>query len=110
MGRVRPAAVVIAVLLVAGSVSYSCARTYTFVDEANAPVDPIYVAFYYTGSRPNPVHSVSYHASTLRVIRSDAPASSSFPASFTSIQTASASTTPRATYFTSGETAISACR
>ncbi len=64
---------VIAVLLVAGSVSYSCARTYTFVDEADAPVDPIYVAFYYTGSRPNPVHPVSYHASSLRVIRSDAP-------------------------------------
>lgn len=69
MGRVRPAAVVIAVLLVAGSVSYSCARTYTFVDEANAPVDPIYVAFYYTGSRPNPVGSVrANHTKCRRVI------------------------------------------
>jgi hypothetical protein len=73
MRRLRLAAVVIALLLVAGSVSYSCGRTYTFVDEANAPVDPIYVAFYHSGSRPNPVHPVSYRASTLRVIRSDAP-------------------------------------
>ena len=72
MRRLRLAAVVIALLLVAGSVSYSCGRTYTFVDEANAPVDPIYVAFYHSGSRPNPVHPVSYRASTLRVIRSDA--------------------------------------
>jgi hypothetical protein len=73
MRRLRLAAVVIALLLVAGSVSYSCGRTYTFVDEANAPVDPIYVAFYHSGSRPNPVHPVRYRASTLRVIRSDAP-------------------------------------
>jgi hypothetical protein len=71
MRRLRLAAVVIALLLVAGSVSYSCARTYTFVDVANAPVDPIYVAFYHSGSRPNPVHPVTYRASTLRVIRSD---------------------------------------
>jgi hypothetical protein len=73
MRRLRLAAVVIALLLVAGSVSYSCARTYTFVDEANTPVDPIYVVFYHSGSRPNPVHPISYRASTLRVIRSDAP-------------------------------------
>jgi hypothetical protein len=73
MSRLRVAAVVIALLLVAGSVSYSCGRTYTFVDEANAPIDPIYVAYYHSGSRPNPVHPVSYRASPLRVIRSDAP-------------------------------------
>jgi hypothetical protein len=71
MSRRRLAAVVIALLLVAGSVSYSCGRTYTFVDEANAPVDPIYVAYYHSGSRPNPVHPVSYRATTLRVIRSE---------------------------------------
>ena len=73
MRRLRLVAVVIALLLVAGSVSYSCGRTYTFVDEANAPVDPIFVAYYHSGSRPNPVHPVSYRATTLRVIRSDAP-------------------------------------
>ena len=73
MRRLRLAAVVIALLLVAGSVSYSCARTYTFVDEANARVNPIYVVFYHSGSRPNPVHPISYLASPLRVVRSDAP-------------------------------------
>ena len=73
MRRRQLVAVVIALLLVAGSVSYSCGRTYTFVDEANAPVDPIYVAYYHSGSRPNPVHPVSYRATTLRVIRSNAP-------------------------------------
>ena len=73
MRRLRLAAVVIALLLVAGSVSYSCGRTYTFVDEANAPVDPIYVAFYHSGSgQTRCIRSV---IARLRfgVIRSDGP-------------------------------------
>jgi hypothetical protein len=71
--RARVVLAILLLLVAAGSVSYSCARTYTFVDEAHAPVDPVYVAYYHVGSRPNLVHPVSYRATLLRVVRSTAP-------------------------------------
>src|SRR5262245_34902937 len=70
MTRVRLLAFA-ATVLVAASVSISWARTLVLVDAAGAPVEPVYVAFTYIGSRPNLVHPVTYQSGGITLARSD---------------------------------------
>lgn len=64
-------ALALAVLVAAGSVSFQPARNFEFVTSAGVPAGPVYIAYVYRGSRPNLVHTVSYEARPLALMRGD---------------------------------------
>jgi hypothetical protein len=59
-------------LLALASVSINGGRTVRVVDMNGAPVRTVLVIYHHQGSRPNPVHPVTYEASGRSVIQSDA--------------------------------------
>jgi hypothetical protein len=63
---------VVVVLLALASISFNRLRSFELVDHAGAPLDPAYVAYSYSGSRPKFVHPVTYEASRLALARGDA--------------------------------------
>jgi hypothetical protein len=69
MTRLRWAVLVLAVLAAAGTVSFHPARHFEFVTSGGAAADPVYVAYWYRGSRPNFVHPVSYDARPLALVK-----------------------------------------
>jgi hypothetical protein len=69
--RLRIAAIVIGLLVILGSLSVHGSRRFLIVDDAGAPLDTAYVVYSYSGSRPNPVHPVSYRAGPIALARSD---------------------------------------
>src|SRR5688572_12213201 len=71
MTRLRWVALVLAILVVAGSVSFHPARPFEFVAPSGTPAGPVYVAYSYRGSRPNFVHPVSYEARPLALAKGD---------------------------------------
>ena len=71
MTRLRWVVLVLAILVAAGSVSFQSARTFEFVVTDGTPTGPVDVAYSYLGSRPNFVHSVSYEARPLALVRGD---------------------------------------
>jgi hypothetical protein len=73
---------VVVVLLAVASISFNRPRSFEFVDNAGAPLDPAYVAYSYSGSRPNFVHPVSYEASRPALARGDASGRIALPARF----------------------------
>jgi hypothetical protein len=58
-------------LLALASVSVNGGRTLRVVDMNGAPVRPVLAIYHHEGSRPNPVHPVTYQASGRSVIQSD---------------------------------------
>lgn len=71
MFRLRWAALVLAILVAAASVSFQPARTFEFVTSSGTSAGPVYIAYSYRGSRPNFVHSVTYEARPLAILRGD---------------------------------------
>ena len=70
MRRRRLIALVLLVLLVAASVSYTSGSTFDIVDSDGRP-QPGYALYNHQGHSLNPVHPVSYNATRLTVVRSD---------------------------------------
>jgi hypothetical protein len=70
MHRRRVIALVLLVLLVAASVSYTSGYTLDLVDSDGRP-QTAYALYTYQGYWLNPVHPVSYNATPLTVVRSD---------------------------------------
>ena len=73
---------VVVVLLAIASLSFNAPRTFELVDTTGAPLDPIYMAYSYIGSRPNFVHSVTYQAKPLALARSDGAGRVTIPMAF----------------------------
>jgi hypothetical protein len=70
MSRRRLIALVLLVLLVAASVSYTSGSTLDIVDSEGRP-QPGYALYNHQGHLLNPVHPVTYNATPLTIVRSD---------------------------------------
>jgi hypothetical protein len=73
---------ILLVLLAAASVSFRWRRTLQVTDAAGSPVSPSYVAYEYRGRRLNPVHSATYRAGELALVRGDSSGRVVIPAAF----------------------------
>src|SRR5678815_801421 len=81
MRRRRLIALVLLVLLVAASVSYTSGYILDLVDSNGRPQTG-YVLYTHQGYSLNPVHPVSYNATRLTVVRSDDNGRLTIPAAF----------------------------
>ena len=80
--RLKIAGIVLVLLAALASISFNVPRKFAIVDTAGAPLHPAYIVYTYRGSRPNPVHPVTYQARPFVVARSDASGRVAIPSAF----------------------------